>query len=85
MITCKPKHRFLLWNVAVLMALSLLFGSTGAQNTVTGTELGQGISTRVDVAMYADIALDIKDLRSLLAAGDFNGVLLLYNDGKTRP
>ena len=80
MIKCR-QNKFL-WNVAVLMTMALLFGSACAQDTVTGTELGQGIVTRVDVAMYADITLDVKDLRSLLAAGDIEGVLLLYTNGK---
>jgi hypothetical protein len=48
-----------------LALLSLLFiSSIDAQ----GTELGQGIVTRVDVEQYADIALDIAELRSRLKA-----------------
>lgn len=46
-----------------------------------GTELGQGIVTRVDVERYADIALDIRDFRTLLAVGDSKGALLLYEEG----
>jgi hypothetical protein len=83
----KCKEMGLLWHCLMAMAIQILVGSSvcaqdSSSNKNVGTELGQGIVTRVDVAMYADIAIDIKDLRSLLAAGDIEGVLLLYTNGK---
>mmetsp|Transcript_456 Transcript_456/g.729 ORF Transcript_456/g.729 Transcript_456/m.729 type:complete len:750 (-) Transcript_456:47-2296(-) len=62
----------------VLALLGLLIASSDAQ----GTELGQGIVTRVDVEQYADIALDIAELRSRLKAGDAESAMTLYREGK---
>jgi hypothetical protein len=61
-----------------LALLSLLLISSDAQ----GTELGQGIVTRVDVEQYADIALDIAELRSRLKAGNGESAMTLYKEGK---
>lgn len=65
----------------------IIMGCTGAQDSgfavgTTGTELGQGILTRVNVERYADIALDIRDFRTLLSEGDSDGALELYTTGR---
>lgn len=64
---------------AALLGLSLL---SPVDVDAQGTELGQGIVTRVNVEKYADIPLDIKDLKDRLTAGSTDGALTLYLEGK---
>jgi hypothetical protein len=45
------------------------------------TDLGGGITTRTDVKEYADLALDIRDIRTLAASGLESEVLGLYTEG----
>ena len=71
----------------LVTCLAVILWCAGAQDSgttdgTTGTELGLGIVTRVDVEQYADIALDIRDFRTLLAQGDSDGALTLYMKGK---
>lgn len=46
------------------------------------TDLNGGITTRTDVKEYADLALDIRDIRTLAASGQESQVLGLYTEGE---
>ncbi|KAI2500390.1 hypothetical protein MHU86_14061 [Fragilaria crotonensis] len=66
----------------LVTCLIAMVGTTVGQNSSVGTELGQGVVTRTDVERYADIALDIRDFRTLLAEGDSDGAMALYKEGR---
>lgn len=66
----------------LVTCLLAMVGTTVGQNAGVGTELGQGVVTRTDVERYADIALDIRDFRTLLAEGDSDGAMALYKEGR---
>lgn len=64
-----------------LLALLLLVSPLSYTNG-QGIDLGGGVTTRVDVETYADLALDIRDFREFLEAGNRDAALNLYVDGR---
>lgn len=47
-----------------------------------GTDLGGGVVTRTDVEYFADITLDVRDIKQTIAGGDNKAALEIYLDGK---
>lgn len=64
--------------VCVLFLLLLFPTLTRSQ----GVSLGGGVETRTDVELYADLALDIRDIREFLAINDTIAASTLYYDGR---
>jgi hypothetical protein len=63
-----------------LISIALSIGTSESQNG--GTELSGNILTRVNVEKYADISLDIRDIKESLANGDSKGALAVYTNGQ---
>jgi hypothetical protein len=61
----------------ICLYLLLFLGQVASQ-----TDLNGGITTRTDVKEYADLALDIRDIRTLAASGQESEVLGLYTEGE---
>ncbi|KAG7364647.1 low iron-inducible periplasmic protein [Nitzschia inconspicua] len=65
-----------------LLLLLCIFGSRSIGVSAQGIDLGGGIVTRTDVEYLADLTLDIRDMRQLLASGNKDSALRIYLEGK---
>jgi hypothetical protein len=61
----------------ICLCVLLFLGPVASQTNLNG-----GITTRTDVKEYADLALDIRDIRTLSASGQESQVLGLYTEGE---
>jgi len=60
-----------------ILLLSLVLQVTGQ-----GTDLGGGVVTRTDVEYFADVTLDVRDIKQSIAAGNSKAALQIYLGGK---
>ena len=62
--------------------LSLFSALTVSGVASQGTDLGGSVVTRTDVEKFADLALDVRDIKQQLAAGESGAALSLYLNGR---
>ena len=66
----------------VPVCLLLLLLAFPTLTSSQGISLGGGVETRTNVERYADLALDIRDIREFLVINDTDAALTLYDDGR---
>lgn len=64
-----------------LLVTTLLL-STLCRINAQGTDLGGGVVTRTDVEYFADIALDVRDIKQSIVGGNNKAALKIYLGGK---
>lgn len=72
----------MLWSLVSATAAFILAASL-VQAQDDGTELGGGVVTRTDVEYLADLTLDVRDMKDVIAnEGGADAALAIYLDGK---
>mmetsp|Transcript_1686 Transcript_1686/g.1899 ORF Transcript_1686/g.1899 Transcript_1686/m.1899 type:complete len:779 (+) Transcript_1686:110-2446(+) len=65
-----------------IILISVFMTAAHDRSNESGTRLTAGLVTRTDVEMYADLALDVRDIRELIALKQSEKALDLYLNGR---